>query len=159
MCGGDGGSKPKPKPKPTEPQVSPVVQAMIDAVTFGPTGYSESIMENLAMDVRNRGYQGGERPTSGMVQPTSESGTLGPFDHQPRPAIADPLAPLLRDRPRAPASPVKPEDLFMKPPVGTASSNTPQNGSRQNGSQQSKADQVKWLNEQRGRGYGPRGRG
>lgn len=93
----------------TAPDPSPVAQTMIDALTYGPTGYSDDVMRNLGMDVANPGYQGGPRPTSGMTQDP----VMG---YQPRAVTPDPLKPALA---RGPATPATVNDLYPKYAGGT----------------------------------------
>lgn len=104
MCGGSknkssgGGSDDYTAPDP-----SPTVQSMIEALTYGPTGYSDDMMKNLGMDTINPGFQGGARPVSAMT-------TFPVNGYQPRAVTPDPLQPALA---RGPATPVTTSDLFM----------------------------------------------
>lgn len=109
MCGGGGKKSAGPVAQPApKPQVSPTVQAMLNALTHGPTGYTGDVKQNLGMDVRNHGYQGGRRPQSGMTQ-TGQ----GPFGYRPVAAKADPLEPLLSQQPKGPATKAGVNDLLL----------------------------------------------
>lgn len=100
------GNDDKKKDDYTAPDPSPVAQQMIDALSFGPTGYSADIMKNLGMDVANAGYSGGARPTSGMTATGAQ-----PFGYQQIPVQPDPLAPAVQ---QGPATPTDVTDLYMK---------------------------------------------
>lgn len=119
----------------TAPEPSPVAQTMIDALSYGPTGYSEDIMRNLGMDVVNPGYQGGPRPTSAM--------TADPvMGYQPRPAQSDPLVAALA---KGPATPATVDDLYMKYGAGTASGQS--NGEDDRGWQHWPSRNRGWRNQ------------
>jgi hypothetical protein len=107
MCGG-GEDKKDEGHTPATPALSPTVEAMIAALTKGPAGYSPAMRQNLGMDVKIPGFQGGRPPVSGMTQ------GAGPFGYTPvAPAKIDPLAPMVKPGAGTKGS-VSEADLFLQ---------------------------------------------
>lgn len=79
-------------------------ESMLQALQYGPTGYTDAMRANLGMDVPNAGFQGGQRPVSEMMKYPSPTG------YQPVAPTYDPLAPALERGPKTPAT-VK--DLYI----------------------------------------------
>lgn len=79
-------------------------ESMLQALQYGPTGYTDAMRANLGMDVPNAGFQGGQRQVSEMMKYPSPTG------YQPVAPTYDPLAPALERGPKTPAT-VK--DLYI----------------------------------------------
>lgn len=86
--------------------LSPVAQSMVDAVTYGPSGYDPAILANLGLDVPNAGTDGGGRTRTGMTANMGET-----FGAQPVTPQADPLAAILP--PKGEGSPVTANQLYL----------------------------------------------